>query len=336
MSGERSRDGSTIVIREDLSNLRASDVVITFVSDLHLSAKAPVARAEKDWYGVQKRYLDNFRDVAESFSKAVVVYGGDVFDDGWRPQRCPPELINFAMENLPWGYSIPGQHDLPYHRYEDIQRSAYWTLVKGGILNTLPAGKPKEIKGWSDVWLYGFPWKIPIRPPMNKDGLHIAVVHGYVWDTEKNSYPGASHDAHTSKWQKKLAGYDVALFGDNHRGFYNPGGVKILNHGTFMLRKADEYGYQPRIGLVTRDGDVFLLNVDTSKDEWNDLHMAKLAEQREQVDKEVGADISGFVKELAKLGDQALNFGEAVRRFLEKECVSDSVRKMVVDSMGES
>ena len=38
-----------------------------------------------------------------------------------------PELINWAIKHLPPMLAVPGQHDLPYHDYKELGRSAYAT-----------------------------------------------------------------------------------------------------------------------------------------------------------------------------------------------------------------
>ena len=77
--------------------------------DIHLSHNPPVARsAEKDWYAAQLRSLSELNSL-KSKLQVPVVCTGDVFDDGWRPSRCPAELINFAIDNLPFMFP---SHDL--------------------------------------------------------------------------------------------------------------------------------------------------------------------------------------------------------------------------------
>jgi hypothetical protein len=59
-----------------------------------------------------------------------IVYVGDI----WDHYRQPPEAINWAIRELPKGYAIPGQHDLRHHNYEDIKKTAYWTLMEAGVI----------------------------------------------------------------------------------------------------------------------------------------------------------------------------------------------------------
>ena len=112
--------------------MSTAPVIALLVGDIHLSAKAPLCRAkEPDWFEAMARPLMELVDLQKQIGKESdgippILCAGDVFDR-W---NSPPELINFALEYLPpQMYSIPGQHDLPNHNYNEIDRSAYWTLV---------------------------------------------------------------------------------------------------------------------------------------------------------------------------------------------------------------
>jgi DNA repair exonuclease SbcCD nuclease subunit len=116
--------------------MRAADpnpVIAILCSDIHLSERAPIARAVgQDWFTVQKRYLDQLRELKEKHN-AILIVAGDVFDY-W---KSSPELINFAIVHMPECYAVPGQHDLPNHNYNDLHKSAYWTLVEAKIIKHL-------------------------------------------------------------------------------------------------------------------------------------------------------------------------------------------------------
>ena len=111
-----------------MPNMRPEDEVIAIVcSDIHLSHKPPLARSgEPDWYVAMARPLNELRGLHSDYGVPVVI-AGDIFDR-W---NSPPELIRFALDNLPKGaWVIPGQHDLPYHDYGALNRSALGVLIK--------------------------------------------------------------------------------------------------------------------------------------------------------------------------------------------------------------
>lgn len=197
-----------------MSTLRTEDKVIAVLcADIHLSLKPPVARSEEpDWFEAMKRPLQELSNLADEHH-APIICAGDVFDNWY----CSPELINFALQHLPKMYAIPGQHDLPLHNYDLIYKSAFWTLVETEKVQLLEPNHPYRV---GKTILYGFPYGFPIKPLKNpeKDFLHIAVIHDYLW-IEGSSYPNAPTEKNVSKTYKNFVGYDVIISGDNHQSF---------------------------------------------------------------------------------------------------------------------
>jgi len=312
-----------------MSDLRPSDVLAVLCSDIHLSHKAPVARsAEPDWYAAQARVLNQVRSLCEGFDAPCVI-AGDIFDH-W---KAPPELINFAMGNLPRQvFAVPGQHDLPLHNYEDMQKSAYGVLVSAGRIKTIPPRVPRLLEGMT---LHGFPWGYPVKNIDRKrdpDVVSVAVIHSYIW-TKGKSYPDAPKTSSATHWSRQLRGYDTAVFGDNHKGFWFMGETGewdpwVINCGTLMRRKADEITYKPQVALLLTSGAFRVIELDTSEDKFIDLDQAlSLVEKT--------LDMSDFIAELSTLGAKGLDFLEAIQRFVKDNKVDDRVRKIILESIKE-
>lgn len=320
----------------------SNPVVAILCSDIHLSHSPPVARsAEPSWYSAMARPLAQIRKLAKE-CRAPVVCAGDVFDK-WNP---PPELINFALQELPEMFAIPGQHDLPHHDYGSIRKSAYWTLIEAEAITNLPPGFPVDasINGICPVRLHGFPFGFPLGPlskerqaekPARKDleFLEIAVVHRYVWSNSNGGYSNAPKDGYFREVQKQLAGYDLIVSGDNHIPFStgfkrdNKSIPPIWNCGGLMRRKSDERNRPCLVGLLHEDGSVTQHELDCSEDKWLDPseHPQSLAE----------GDYRDFLEEMKSLGDAAIDFGEAVNRFFDKEKTPSGIRRIVLQAMEE-
>lgn len=238
-----------------------SDVIAIAVSDIHLTEKAPPARAgEPNWYTAMKRPLDQLRDIAYYHNHPPILYAGDIFDK-WNPS---PELISFAIKNLPKGFSIPGQHDLSYHNFEDRGRTGYWTLVTAGILKDI------SHKKWDfeHMTVFGLPWGSAslsgdyIKTPKKK----IALIHAYIWK-DGAGYFGATSKSHVDTFLKSFEGFDVVLFGDNHKGFMvTTQELTLVNCGGFMRRKTDEIEYKPCVTLIYKNWFVERVPLDVSCD----------------------------------------------------------------------
>lgn len=255
-----------------------------------------------------------------------LVIAGDIFDK-W---NSPPELINFAIKHIPHNnhgiYAVPGQHDLALHNYEDIRKSAYWTLVEAGTIENLPPGIPICAKRNEDrtkptLMLWGFPWGHDPEPLTKEqkvesgavpETIHLAVVHAYCWETGHN-YPGANPDQQVDVWRSKLYGFSAAVFGDNHKGFLDEGSIPILNNGTFMVRRSDEVDYEPTHGILYDDGSIVRNSpLSAVKDEFNEVKEA-VKRESELV------DAKEFLRGLRSMKDVMIDFREAVRMYLKNK-----------------
>lgn len=294
------------------------------VSDLHLCAKPPVARSgEPDWFAAMARPLREISHLAKTYD-VPVFYAGDIFDR-W---NAGPQVINFALQNLHPGHAVPGQHDLPNHNYGDIEKTAYWTLVEAGILTNLPPG---EVQYVADVAITGFPWGYPPAPaaPKPRPGcLRVAIIHRFIYTDAATGYPGADPGLRVGASLAGLRGYDVAAYGDNHKGFIiTKHGTTICNCGGLMRRKTDERNYRPGVGLLTDGGDVVRHYLDTTDDIF-----AEYTEAEEHMGKLL--DMSAFTDGLESLGGgDALVFEAAVRRFLDTNKPSRAVRDIVMETL---
>lgn len=302
-------------------------IIAIFVADIHLQLNAPVWRSnEPDWFAAMKRPLDEIKDIQKKYN-CPVICAGDVFDR-W---NSPPELINFAIENLPFLYSIPGQHDLPLHSYDDIKKSAYWTLVKAGRLLNLPHNEVLNMDG--NITLHGFPFGSKITPPNEKyrRRINIAITHQYVW-MEGHSYKTAPIENEiNTKTYKQFANYDISVFGDNHCGFmgevFDDKLKKVFfNCGSLMRRHSDQIDYRPQIGLLYEDGFIMPHYLDISKDKYIELEgEIKLGT--------ISISIKSFIDELEKLCSTDLDFHETMKQCITKSKISKAVENIILRAM---
>ena len=303
----------------------SKNVIAILCADIHLSLNPPIWRsAEPDWFEAMKRPLDELKFLQQKF-ECPIICAGDVYDR-W---NSPPELINFAFDNLPKMYAIPGQHDLPLHKYEDIKKSAYLSLVNADVIqNILPdCFVRKEL-----LVLHGFPFGFPITALIDKQqgnkepAIHIAIVHEYRCIKGK-SFLQAPYESYFNTNEVNLSGYDIIVYGDNHKGFKTKINVNstIFNCGTLMQRKSDEIDYKPQVGLLFKSGKVEPYYLDTSKD--------KHLEIQNLPDTETSPNMKAFIKELEKLGDSDLDFYDAMKQYLKKNRVEETVCNIILKAM---
>jgi DNA repair exonuclease SbcCD nuclease subunit len=245
-----------------------------------------------------------------------VLCAGDIFDH-W---RSPPELINFALEHLPEMYAVPGQHDMPLHSMDDIKKSAFWTLVEAKKVFLVTLGT--TVGG---VWIGGAEWGGELPGVFAGTEIKVALLHAYAWIQGK-SYPGAPEANELGSYRKMLKGYDVAIFGDNHKGFLAEcGKTQVMNCGTLMRRKSDEIKYRPQVGLLLSTGKIIPYRLDTQDDKIEVTEAVKKAE--------VDTDLEQFLQGLTQLQNSRLDFVEAMKQVLEDRKPPRLVREMILEAM---
>lgn len=271
---------------------------------------------------VQASYLKQVKQMAAPLGLPILC-AGDIFDR-W---NAPPELINFALRELPDGMiCVPGQHDLPNHRIDQIDRCGYGVLKQTGKIIDI-AGR---VHVTHDLFIRGFGWGQEIKPIKDDDevndegGPSIALIHRYCWDIE-HSYPGAPKENHVGEFMKRLKGYDIACFGDNHKGFLRvlKTGTTVLNVGGFIRRKSDEITYHPAVGIIFDDGTVKHKKLTLL----DDFHVG--VEDRE----EVPLNMEEFIQGLEALGEHGLNFREAVENHLRNEEIDKETKEIILRAL---
>lgn len=301
-----------------MPGLRKEHVLAILCSDIHLSHTPPLARsAEPDWYAAMSRQLIEL-DALAGRCECPIVYAGDIFDR-W---NAPPELINFALEYLPQGYAVPGQHDLPLHNPNDISKSAYWTLVTTNSLCNLRAGKTRKVA--DGFYLTGFPWGslLESTEPPRFGFFRLAVVHKYCWLPRHN--PAQKDAGFAPAIKQHLNGFDAIVVGDNHSGFISG---NLINCGTFFRRRIDERNYRPMIGLLLASGKIVPYYMDVSQDKFI-----------EQVDESMKvlrySGFSEFVTELERLESDGLDFVDALKQAM-KITLNEEGRKLILEALEE-
>lgn len=280
-------------------------------SDLHFTLNAPVARSvEPDWLQCIERQFSEVKKFCQNRSAPLLI-AGDIFDK-WNP---PVELVNFTIDLLRGieVYAIPGQHDLPQHRYDARDKAGYGTLVRAGSIRDVVA--PIEFDDWV---LYAAPWNQKIPDPTSSGSkLKILIGHRYVW-AGSHSYPGAPSEGESSSIKEETSQFDLSFWGDNHKGFSrNP----VYNCGGFFRRKSDEFDYAPRFYAVDETGLVKTVMMDVSSDRF-------IEKSQVEIIREESERFEEFLCELRSVETDAIDFKEELLRGSRQE--REGVQNLIV------
>lgn len=282
------------------------EVVAIAVSDIHLSHTPPAARAaEEDWYFAQWQYFEALSKLVHEHGCEYVLVAGDIFDR-WNP---PPKIINAAIH---WFQglgatclAVPGQHDLPFHGAVRVAESAYHTLCAAKAIEDI-SGRTATANFDGGLLFTGFEWNRPLLEVPQGEALRIAVVHKYCW---KGAYkhPQAKAADHFGEHAECLAGFDVAVFGDNHKHFIDTSGAPIIvNCGGFMRRKSDEKDNTVAATLIYSDGTVEAVPLETKQPEqWVESDLSPHIENPK---------VAAYVQALGEVELLGLDYTEALEQ----------------------
>jgi DNA repair exonuclease SbcCD nuclease subunit len=306
----------------------ASQVAGIFLSDCHWSETPPVARSvEPDWFGVQAGYCEQVYNLHRKYNAPVFI-AGDLFDRWDSRAHLISQVISWIKPFKP--FCIPGNHDTPNHNKLLLPKSAYWTLVEAEAITHLIPGGTHTI---GSLIVHPFPYGHTLTPPNLKAPsvcLNVALVHAFI-HTKRTGHAGCTEETRYASWMKRLKGYDVAVFGDNHKPFLIQEDKKcaVLNCGGFMRLHSDQQEHKPSVGLLYSNGEMkrHFLNVEGDRflDAGKEI---KLLEDSLEI------DLSELTEELRNLQTERLDFAKIVLRWMESHSIPPEIKTVILRAIG--
>jgi DNA repair exonuclease SbcCD nuclease subunit len=276
------------------------DAILT--ADWHLREDTPVCRTD-DYWKEQWMKVQFIRDKQRKYD-CPVIHAGDLFHH-WKPS---PYLLSTTIDNLPKHFrTVLGNHDLPQHSLELVEKCGVHTLYKAGALNILIG-----------VHWTGFPNEQNYYQIENRK---VLTWHTMTY-TDKEPYPNCP-DPPAIKLLKKYPEYDLIVTGDNHETFVEEyQGRLLVNPGSLMRMTAVQIEHRPC---------VFLWYAETNTVEPVYLPIEDGVISREHITKqEQRSDrIDAFISRLDGNWKAATSFEENLTRFEKANQIRESVMSIV-------
>jgi DNA repair exonuclease SbcCD nuclease subunit len=284
-------------------------VLSIHTGDVHLTDKKPLARVdESDWYEAQFRVIRWLGNLAEEYSHADVIIGGDLFDS---PQ-VSYHLLNrffFEFQKCRNVIALIGNHEQPNKNSVGLSASVFETGTHMGLYQGVLFPTCLSLRGVK----YGF---IPATNSEEQfkeyteevQDADVIVLHKFVWASEENSHIGASVSGNVSSIAKLFPNAKVLFASDNHKGFecttINP---RIYNCGMLIRDNADLVNYQPRVYVLYDDFSVDRVDVPIENDIITDRHIKS---EKERVNAE-----EVFFRTLSDSKDISYSFSDNLKRY---------------------
>jgi DNA repair exonuclease SbcCD nuclease subunit len=288
-------------------------------ADIHLREDKPVCRTDDFVNVTQWRKLDFISELQKKYH-CIVLHAGDLFHH-WKPS---PWLLSKTMKHLPEQFfSVYGNHDLPQHNFDLVEKCGVYTLLQADILGILTSLIDRMPIMFS---IEGCSWnEIPISKDKDYyNQKNILAWHKFTYQG-KEPWPDCT-EPKASKLLKQYPNYDLIVTGDNHKPFVQEYEGRILvNPGSLSRQRASET-HLPR---------VYLYNAESNTVEPVFIPIEENVITREHLEKEEQRNerIESFVSQLNEKWKASMSFEDNLERFEKKNQVRKSVMNIVYQSL---
>lgn len=307
------------------------NVTAIITGDIHLRDDVPICRTD-DYIMAMWKKIEFIRQLQEKY-KCFILDAGDLFDT-WRPSHL---LVVQALQRLPEKmYTVPGNHEIPQHNIDLLEKSALAVLDAAHKVNVLSdAGVAQTIirKEVFRMRLFPYPYGSnykdlihEVRPDIAVK-CDVAIIHEMFYRDHINPLiPGESAESMIGDMP-----FDLIVTGHNHQSFFfsdkdKKGRVRWwVNPGSMMRSDADQVKHIPQ---------VFLWDAVEHEIEAVPLPIEKNVITREHIERKENKDarLEAFVQRVNDNYDVGLSYSRNLESFFK----ANSVRKPVQDIIWES
>lgn len=285
-------------------------------SDLHLRPDLPRCRTDEDWIETQRKQLE-FIAITSNEEKCPIAICGDIFHKSQVPDKLKNMFIETFIENTEQNvYIMSGQHDQPYHDWNNIENSSFgvlWNLVR----------QDTQFKSMGEIGFFAH-YGIDAEDYRKEQKLYF--FHTLVFPDKKSMPPNVNAETAQGRLDKYPAKW--IFCGDNHHGFhYKKGDRHVLVPGCMNRQASDFKDYQPKIWLVdTEKGTADPILIPDDVKMVDDSYIVEDSERKSR--------ISAFVESIHKSEKISLDFVENVNKaILKNKKLSKGVIKTINELM---
>ena len=290
---------------------------LIITADWHLRATAPRCRTDENWIETQRNILKQISKYAIQYEAKVCVVG-DIFhtnsDASFEIINMVQEMANYLNNhNLDGLYILAGNHDLPYHNSENINKSAIGLLLNSDNifkLNQLVSKKiisapnfDEEVEDKELVFRH-----ILVMPEEKRNPLIDCKTPQDLLDETPNA-----------KW---------IFTGDYHHNFiYKNNNKYVINPGCIIRQVSDMKDYRCGVYLVDTNNDkIEFLQLEDNDDIIDDSYIIKDKDREERIEK--------FASKLADTNIVSLDFVENVQKSIKENKFSDNLKNTINQLLG--
>jgi len=289
------------------------------IGDVHIADDVPICRKD-DFKATQLRKMDKINEIV---GNNTLLIAGDVFHS-WNCAYLLAHEVNTRMPNNTM--FVYGNHDLPYHSYEEKARTPFM-LLRMVELHECDC---------SDVQLFGASWGCPVPSVYGPHATNVLVQHRMCY--YKEPVFGRDGDAYdvTKLFEKpEYAQYNVIITGDNHKPFvyWKDDKHVWINTGPIMRHSVTERDYDPSVTCIEIEDTIKVTRISLGAD----VNAVDRTEMYEKQGRD--AQVSKFANGLTTQIEKSLDFEHVLYVFMDNNNIrqetQEAVRKDVEEAKNE-
>jgi len=311
-------------------------VRLLITGDWHLDTYRPRNRTD-DYFQTQFEKVKWIFGLAEEEECEGILQPGDMFNSHKANDFLKQFYIDYFLYRMTQidrfpkmdFFTIFGQHDLRFHS-SNKQNTPLRVLEAAHAITIVPnkAIFPTQFRvRHKDHYIYGCNWGEEIPELVDKDGIHILLMHKLVLEDIEG-------------WEKKylsvenvfrFSKHDIIVCGDNHISFMAEKFHKdkqsrlLFNCGSLMRNRIDQRNHKPKVYIVDTSDMSYEEHLIPVKP-FDEVMDVEKAEQ----EKEKNEQLEAFVEKLS--GDvniEGLDFLRNLEAFMEENEIDVPVKEFV-------
>ena len=285
-------------------------------ADWHIRATKPRCRIDSDWIGTQRQALNQIVKISRN-KKAPVMVVGDLFHSNSDTSFECIQMVQQMADELGELYILAGNHDLPYHSSENLEKSAIGVLLRSHNVDS--------IKGYFDKLHFNTGEKVLFSASNfdERDYENAKIVFKHVLTIPSEDKPDFVDCETPESLLQKFPKAKWVFTGDYHRNFhYEKNGRHVVNSGCLLRQASDFKDYQCGIYFVDTDKNIveFIPIID-NEELIDDSYITKENEREKRID--------DFVSKLKSTKSVSLDFLANVESALQSNEFESELKEVV-------
>lgn len=286
-------------------------------ADWHIRATKPRCRIDEDWIQTQRQALDQIVKISKD-KKAPVMVVGDLFHSNSDVSFECIQMVQQMADELGELYILAGNHDLPYHSSENIEKSAIGVLFNSQNIFMIADWFEKYHFNTGGKFLYS----ASNFDEQDYTNAKVVFKHTLVFPDAKSIPPNC--DGTTAKeLLEEFPNAEWIFCGDYHHNFhYQKNGRHVVNSGCLLRQASDFKDYQCGVYFCDTDKNIveFIPIID-SEQLIDDSYILQENEREERID--------NFVQKLKDTESVSLDFLANVESALQSNELESDLKEVI-------